>query len=362
MKRRTEVPFGACTQTSLLVQFGYDAAWAEKLADFLHGGEPHDFGGLILLHQFVQQLGLRSRLAHTVRFPSATTGPARPRPSWRWYTRSFWALAGSRRRSSSSATACFSTSPACRPTPIPRACAASSSATSPRQGWPIFSPCTTICGGSCCRLRRPSPPWSSTSTRPCSPCTATRNRPAVGFDPKKRGRPSYLPLLCVEGQTGDCWAAELPPREYPRRHGHPPALGGPRGAKLPAECAPPCGCVQTAPFTRRAHRGAGGAPGRLHNRGPADAPAPAARWRLPSTSRWVAGSARPSSRTSRRADPGRGASRSDVRCLRSPRGSYRFFRLGAYVYRVIVTNLDLTPLHVWRFYNVRAEAELVIRR
>ena len=27
------------------------------------------FGGLILLHQFVQQLGLRSRLAHAVRFP-----------------------------------------------------------------------------------------------------------------------------------------------------------------------------------------------------------------------------------------------------------------------------------------------------
>ncbi len=35
--------------------------------------------------------------------------------------------------------------------------------------------------------------------------------------------------------------------------------------------------------------------------------------------------------------------------------------MGAYVYRVIVTNLDLTPLHAWRFYNAWAEAELVIR-
>jgi len=35
--------------------------------------------------------------------------------------------------------------------------------------------------------------------------------------------------------------------------------------------------------------------------------------------------------------------------------------MGAYVYRVLVTNLALTPLHVWRFYNARAEAELVIR-
>lgn len=33
----------------------------------------------------------------------------------------------------------------------------------------------------------------------------------VGFNPKKRGRPSYLPVLCVEGQMGDCWAAEYYP-------------------------------------------------------------------------------------------------------------------------------------------------------
>jgi hypothetical protein len=35
--------------------------------------------------------------------------------------------------------------------------------------------------------------------------------------------------------------------------------------------------------------------------------------------------------------------------------------LGQYVYQVIVTDLELTPLHLWRFYNDRAEAELVIR-
>ncbi len=27
----------------------------------------------------------------------------------------------------------------------------------------------------------------------------------VGYNPKKRGRRSYLPLLCFEGQTQDCW-------------------------------------------------------------------------------------------------------------------------------------------------------------
>ncbi len=32
-----------------------------------------------------------------------------------------------------------------------------------------------------------------------------QERAAVGYNPKKRGRPSYLPLLCFEGRTQDCW-------------------------------------------------------------------------------------------------------------------------------------------------------------
>jgi hypothetical protein len=32
-----------------------------------------------------------------------------------------------------------------------------------------------------------------------------QQRAAVGYNPKKRGRPSYLPLLCFEGRTQDCW-------------------------------------------------------------------------------------------------------------------------------------------------------------
>ena len=31
----------------------------------------------------------------------------------------------------------------------------------------------------------------------------------VGYNPRKRGRPSYHPLLCFEGQTRDCWHGEL---------------------------------------------------------------------------------------------------------------------------------------------------------
>lgn len=38
-----------------------------------------------------------------------------------------------------------------------------------------------------------------------------REGAAIGYNPKKRGRPSYLPLLCVEGQTRDCWEASYHP-------------------------------------------------------------------------------------------------------------------------------------------------------
>ena len=34
---------------------------------------------------------------------------------------------------------------------------------------------------------------------------------AIGFNPKKRGRPSYLPLLCFDGVTRDVWAGSFHP-------------------------------------------------------------------------------------------------------------------------------------------------------
>ena len=44
-----------------------------------------------------------------------------------------------------------------------------------------------------------------------------------------------------------------------------------------------------------------------------------------------------------------------------PSWQLTLWRQGRYVYQVIVTNLELSPLHVWRFYNDRSQAELVIR-
>jgi len=38
------------------------------------------------------------------------------------------------------------------------------------------------------------------------------------------------------------------------------------------------------------------------------------------------------------------------------------FKLGRFHYQVLVTNLPLQPLNLWRFYNDRAGIELVIRQ
>jgi hypothetical protein len=44
-----------------------------------------------------------------------------------------------------------------------------------------------------------------------------------------------------------------------------------------------------------------------------------------------------------------------------PSAQLHLFQMGGYSYPVLVTNLTLTPLHLWRFYNQRARAELISR-
>jgi hypothetical protein len=44
-----------------------------------------------------------------------------------------------------------------------------------------------------------------------------------------------------------------------------------------------------------------------------------------------------------------------------PSAQLHLFQMGGYSYQVFVTNLSLTPLHLGRFYNQRAGAELIIR-
>ena len=45
-----------------------------------------------------------------------------------------------------------------------------------------------------------------------------------------------------------------------------------------------------------------------------------------------------------------------------PTEQLTLFKLGRYHYQVLVTNLPLQPLNLWRFYNDRAGIELLIRQ
>jgi hypothetical protein len=45
-----------------------------------------------------------------------------------------------------------------------------------------------------------------------------------------------------------------------------------------------------------------------------------------------------------------------------PTSQLTLFRLGRYHYQVLVTNLPLRPLNLWRFYNDRAGVELLIKQ
>jgi hypothetical protein len=44
-----------------------------------------------------------------------------------------------------------------------------------------------------------------------------------------------------------------------------------------------------------------------------------------------------------------------------PSEQLTLFSMGKYSYQVIVTNMKLTPLNTWRFYNGRAAVELIIK-
>jgi len=183
---------------------------------------------------------------------------------------------------------------------------------------------------------------------------------AVGFNPKKRGRPSYLPLLCVEGQTGDCWAAEYHPGNT-----HVATVTLPLWeaacARVPASVRTLRARADSAFYAREIVEALEG-----HGAGYAIV----ARMTRPLQQRVTTARYQPVGRTTSLAEfayqpQGWPGLRRFVAVRRpvpeEPSWQLSLFRLGEYVYRVIVTNLDLTPLHVWRFYNDRAEAELVIR-
>jgi len=183
---------------------------------------------------------------------------------------------------------------------------------------------------------------------------------AVGFNPKKHGRRSYLPLLCFEGQSRDVFYGSYHPGDT-----HPCAVIEPLledvFGKLP-EGVPQVRVradgafydhdiiefiekrrafyVIVARLTRRLQNRLGGLRYRRVSRGVWGAELQYYPYGWDGPRRFA---------VIRRPIP------------EEPSAQLHLFQMGRYTYQVFVTNLGLTPLNLWRFYNRRATAELIIR-
>jgi hypothetical protein len=187
-----------------------------------------------------------------------------------------------------------------------------------------------------------------------------QQRSAVGFNPKKRGRRSYLPLLCFEGQTRDVVCGSYHPgNTHPTsvvrpllEEGFGKLPGHVREVRIRADGAffdhklvefveeKRAFYAIVARLTKPLENRLGGLHYRRVSPGVwgAELPYCPHAWKRPR--RFV---------VIRRPVP------------EEPSAQLHLFQMGGYTYQVFVTNLALKPLNLWRFYNRRATAELIIR-
>jgi len=183
----------------------------------------------------------------------------------------------------------------------------------------------------------------------------------IGYNPIKRGRPSYHPLLCFEGQSRDFWHGELRPGNAPTASGAVDLLKA---------------CFAKVPHGVRSIilRGDKG----FYDRSLVE-------WLEACKANFIivaklTGPIKRKLAHLRYAAPSPGVEVAEFRYqpTRWPH-SFRFvvirrpqpeelseqltlFKLGRFHYQVLVTNLPRRPLNLWRFYNDRAGVELVIRQ
>jgi len=183
----------------------------------------------------------------------------------------------------------------------------------------------------------------------------------VGYNPIKRGRPSYHPLLCFEGQSRDFWHGELRPGDVHTATGVRDLLEA-CFAKLPVGVRSTIVCADKGFYDHslvewlEAHQAGFVIVARLF--APIKRRLAHLRYTTPSRGVEVA---------EFRYQPIRWPHRYRFVVIRRPQAEepgeqLTLFKLGRYHYQVLVTNLSLQPLNLWRFYNDRAGIELVIRQ
>jgi hypothetical protein len=187
-----------------------------------------------------------------------------------------------------------------------------------------------------------------------------QERAEVGYNPKKRGRRSYLPLLCFEGDTQDCWEGSYHPGNTHVSTVTIPLLER-AFAKLPEAIREVRVRADGAFFDHKIIEFIEGngafyaIVARLTR--PLKNRLSGLHYRRISSGVWAA--------EFRYCPHGWTGPQRFVAIRRpvpeEPSAQLHLFQMRGYSYQVLVTNLALTPLHLWRFYNQRARAELIIR-
>lgn len=183
----------------------------------------------------------------------------------------------------------------------------------------------------------------------------------VGYNPRRVGRLSYQPLMCVEYGGGDAWAGSLRPGD---RHvlADAQSLVAHAIAKLPSG---------VASVRVRADAAFYSGDFLLYLEGESIGYAVPARITRPLANRfggllWRAFSGDVEIAETAYEAMGWRCERRMIVVRRPipepPSWQLTLFKRGRYVYQVIVTNLNLQPLNLWRFYNKRATMELAIRQ
>ena len=182
----------------------------------------------------------------------------------------------------------------------------------------------------------------------------------IGYNPKKWGRPSYHPLLCFNGITKDFWHGELRPGDVHTATGTVELLKAAFG-KLPSSVktviiradkgfydhetieyleSKKALFVIVAKLTGPVKREISTLSYHIHSSGleAAEFMYQPTKWKK--EYRFV---------VIRRLIP------------EDPTEQLTLFSMGKYNYQVIATNMKLTPLNTWRFYNGRAAVALIIK-
>jgi hypothetical protein len=189
----------------------------------------------------------------------------------------------------------------------------------------------------------------------------TQEDAKIGDNPLKRGRPSYHPLLCFEGRSKDFWHGELRPGDAHTASGTCDLLASgfakiPTGVRMVIVRADKGFYDHALIEWLEAHRARFVIVARLT--APIKRKLPHLKYVSPSRGIEVA---------EFRYQPLRWPHPSRFVVVRRPQpeeptDQLTLFKLGKYHYQVLVTNLPLRPLTLWRFYNDRAGVELLIRQ